>query len=274
MYISYDVEKINKTLKDFNSVTGINIRLLKDDFSTLGCVFEDNKYCLAIQNTEEGKEACYNSDIDLLQKCKKSRKIQMHVCHAGLIDIVVPIIYKEEIIGYILLGQLKRDNDFSSVEKYISKFSLNPEEIKEYYTTLSLFEYDKIQSVAALVSMLVKYIIIEKMLKLDFNKVVESAEAFIEENLSKSLSIELISKSTHISKSVLYKNFRTVFNCTVSQYVNRKRVEKSVDLLLNSDLSIEEISQKVGFSSASYYTINFKKEKGVSPIKFRKNASA
>lgn len=59
------------------------------------------------------------------------------------------------------------------------------------------------------------------------------------------------------------------FGCTVSEYVKTKKIEKSIDLLLNDDLSIEEISEKLGFSSASYYSKTFKKIKGISPGKFR-----
>ena len=93
---------------------------------------------------------------------------------------------------------------------------------------------------------------------------------FIHENLESDLSIHTISQSIHVSKSVLYKKFHACFHCTVSEYINSKRVEKSIELLIKTDLSIEEIAQKVGFSSTSYYTKTFKKLKEIPPLKYKK----
>lgn len=67
--------------------------------------------------------------------------------------------------------------------------------------------------------------------------------------------------------------FHTHFRCTVNQYVNKKRIAWSEQLLLSTDLSVEEISLTVGFSSASYYSKLFKNEKGISPLKFRQQRS-
>ena len=59
-----------------------------------------------------------------------------------------------------------------------------------------------------------------------------------------------ISKNTNVSKTSLYKYFRQNFACTVSEYINKKRIEKSVEYLTGTNLSIEEISQKTGFTNA------------------------
>lgn len=100
---------------------------------------------------------------------------------------------------------------------------------------------------------------------------IEKATAFIDANIEKNLSINRICKSVNISKSVLYKTFHDYFGCTVSDYIKQKRIDKAAVLLKKTDLSIEEISVQVGFSSASYFSIIFKKQKGISPIKYRKN---
>jgi two-component system response regulator YesN len=47
-------------------------------------------------------------------------------------------------------------------------------------------------------------------------------------------------------------------------------VEASLPLLRDTTLSMEDISQRVGFSSASYYSKTFKKQTGQSPLQYRK----
>ena len=118
--------------------------------------------------------------------------------------------------------------------------------------------------------MLGNYILFENMLMPDLDKNIQKAVAFINENLSEDLSIRNISQNIHISKSVLYKCFRERFNCTVGEYINAKRVEKSIELLKKTNLSIEEISQKTGFASVSYYSKTFKKIKSEPPLKYKK----
>ncbi len=271
MIINYDVTKLNQVLSDFYNATGISIQLLKEDFSSFGLKVMHNDFCAVIHASEQGRNACSECDKVLLERCKESKSAQMHVCHAGLIDIAVPIIYEDQTIGYIILGQMKKGNDFSRILKNVSHLPVDEAKLKQSFLLRPVFDEDKIKSISNLSVMLAKHILLENMLKPDFNPNIEKATSFINENLEKDLSIEYITKNTHISKNVLYKNFRQCFDCTVSEYINRKRVEKSVDLLLNTNMSIEEISEKMGFSSATYYTQNFKKIKGTTPLKFRKS---
>ena len=102
--INYDIRKINDALLDFYNATGIDMEFLKTDFSPAGSErLAGNRYCLKMQSKPSGRKACTHSDRELLEKCKESKKTEMHICHAGLIDIAIPLIYDNEIIGYIIL---------------------------------------------------------------------------------------------------------------------------------------------------------------------------
>jgi len=272
MIVNYDIRKISQTLQDFYNATGIYMDLFKDDFSAVGKLshWANNRYCESVLCTAEGKKACLSSDRSLLEKCKKSRRTEMHICHAGLIDAAVPILYDDVIIGYIIFGQIKTSTDFSALENYLSKLGLDTAVMKKYHAELPFYESDKIQSISNIASMLVKHILLENMLRPDFDESIQKAVSYINDHLEKDLSVREIARNINISKSVLYRRFHTCFNCTVSEYINTKRVDRSIELLTKTDLSIEEISQKTGFSSASYYSKIFKKEKGVSPLQYKK----
>lgn len=274
MVINYDIEKINTLLEDFYKATDINMNLLKPDFSYVGGREhrENNHYCRAVQSTKAGANGCKCSDEIILQECRRTKKMQMRMCPAGLWDAAAPLLYNDVIIGYIIFGEMKDNTDFSSHKDYIASLGLDVTMMEEYYGNIGSFEEEKIQSIAKVASMLASYILLENMLKLDFDENIEKAVAFINDNLAEDLSIQKIAKNVHVSKSVLYKSFRVNFNCTISEYINARRVEKSIELLTKTDLSIEEISQKTGFSSASYYSKTFKKIKGVSPLRYKKHS--
>ena len=54
-----------------------------------------------------------------------------------------------------------------------------------------------------------------------------------------------------------------------AEYGNLIRIRHTEELLIYSDMSVEEISRAVGMSSANYYTRLFKKVNGMSPTKYR-----
>lgn len=271
MIINYDIEKLSSALEAFYAATGIGIQLLDRDCSSLNIKFFSNPYCTAVQATKCGKAACRASDARLLELCKSSRKTATNVCHAGLIDVAVPIIYDSEIISYIILGQLRPEKDVAGLEDYLLK--LGAKVSKDDYAALQIYDPYRVQGVARLAEMLTKYILLENMVQPNYSDRTERALAFIEENLHHPFSVEDICKSAYVSKSVLYQNFSRLFGCTVGEYVTRKRIERSLRLLEGTDLSVEEISQQAGFSSAAYFTVNFKKIMGVPPIKYRKEKS-
>lgn len=275
MDIRYNKQKLIHILYDFYKATGVNISIHHTDFTSIAGLPGTHKspYCSCIQKVPSGKSACMQSDKCLFDACKKSKRAEMRVCHAGLMDIAIPIIYQNVIIAYVIMGQMKVATAFSEIEAYIASLGLDTKKQQSVYDEIPLYGKEQLQSIANIAVMLTRYILLENIVTPSLSDNIKNAEQFIDENLQGELTILSISKGTNISKSVLYKNFRSSFDCTVKEYINRKRVEKSEDLLVNSNLSIEEISQKVGFSSASYYSKIFKKYTGISPLKLRKSRS-
>ena len=271
MLVNYDIPKINQTLRDFYRATGINMDLLKEDFSSVGndSYWEALRYCRAIQNTPAGKQACLCSDAERLKRCQQSKQMEMHMCHAGLIDISVPILYNDVIIGYIIFGQMKTDADFSAVEEYILSLGLSPEKMRQYYREISVLDTDRIQSISHIAQILVKHILLENMLIPNWDEGIQRALNYIHANLCTPLNIQSIAKNANLSKSVLYRRFHSSFGCTVNQYINKKRMEKAKELLKQGHLSVEDVSQQTGFSDHAYFSRIFKKETGLSPIKYK-----
>lgn len=64
--------------------------------------------------------------------------------------------------------------------------------------------------------------------------------------------------------------FKDNFKVTPIQYLINYRIKQSCQLLLQSDLRIEDIALQVGFNSANYYSRIFKSVTGISPKDYRK----
>ncbi len=272
MLINYDAQKINDVLHDFYKATGVRIDLFGNNFIPISSSHHEIcNYCRYIQNDSTCKNACIAFDEMLLNRSMQSKAIEQDVCPFGLTNIVSPITWNEQIIGYLFFGQMKMNTELPDSEECQSNPYLEKMSLSEHYASLSLFDAEKARSISNLAQMLISQILTEDMLKPDFDEILQNTVTYINDNLEKDLSIKNISKKINVSKNVLYSKFHSCFNCTIGEYINKKRIEKSVGYLTKSALSIEEISQKCGFSSASYYTKLFKSQMGVTPLKFKKS---
>ena len=272
MTVEFDTKKISAMLQDFYNATGIDMDLLKADFTPAsGHRLRNNRYCSLIQSTSAGRLACKKSDARLLEQCAATGQTQTHICHAGLVDVAIPIVYDDSILGYIIFGRMKPNRDFSALERYIARLGVGIPEAKAAYAQIAFFDEERIHSLSNIATLMVKYILLERMLTPKTTGNIEKAVAYIHDNLHRELSIQDISRNSNLSKTMLYEAFHRRFRCTISGYINSKRVERSMELLRKTDLSMEDISQRVGFSSASYYSKIFKKHTGTSPLQYRKN---
>jgi AraC-like DNA-binding protein/ligand-binding sensor protein len=276
--IDYDKNKIKTALGQFTKATGINAVFIKKDFSQLEPdikrqLFFAHNYCNSIQSTEKGRLSCQRSDEILLLRCAKSRKPETHICHAGLVDVAVPLIYHAEIIGYLVLGQMREETAFSCLESYLRSLSLDLEVMKKQYDELTVFDPLKIESIVSIAEMLAKYLLFENSLRPSFGYGVQEAVDYINSNLKEKMTINKISHESGLSKNTLYRGFMKEFGMTIGEYITEKRIEKAEKLLLETDLSVEEIAFETGFSGSAYFGANFKKARGISPLKFRKTRS-
>lgn len=272
MILNYQPEKIEKLSTDFLIATGVKLAVYDINFNPLNYKGQnDVSYCALIQAKEEGRLACHRSDADLLEQCKNERRAVMHICHAGLLDLALPIVYEKKIIAYLMLGQIKT-KDSSPALRGKSVFTESEHiDLEKYYSELPVFGEEKIDSILNVAIMAAKYILFENMLIPKYEPTFDRALSYINDNIDKNLTISEISRSTLVPKSSLYKMFHTHLGSTVSEYINSKRVKKASELLINTDLSVSEISERLGFSTQQYFSKTFKKYKGVSPVQFRKN---
>lgn len=102
------------------------------------------------------------------------------------------------------------------------------------------------------------------------NNILKSAKDYIYNNYNKKLTIDDIAEDIYISKYYLSHIFKDNLNMTINEYITRVRIEKAVELMQRRDLSMNDIMNKIGFSSQSHFTKTFKKIMGVTPGNYRK----
>ncbi|OQY34068.1 MAG: hypothetical protein B6241_06185 [Spirochaetaceae bacterium 4572_59] len=92
---------------------------------------------------------------------------------------------------------------------------------------------------------------------------------YINKNYAEKVSLDEVAGAVYLSPAYFSKIFKEEMKCNFNTYLNRNRIEKSKNLLLNSKFSLVEIAGMVGYEDQSYFTKVFKKIAGLSPGKYR-----
>lgn len=100
------------------------------------------------------------------------------------------------------------------------------------------------------------------------SQLVESAKKYVSQNPD--ASVREIAKAVAVSESSLYAAFKNHSEMSINEYRQNVKMEKAKELLISTNMPIEEISEKLRFSSGSYFRKCFKTHFGTTPSKIRK----
>jgi len=103
-----------------------------------------------------------------------------------------------------------------------------------------------------------------------FQKTVEKAKYLMESNAFSAINLPAISDQLGISTSRLNEIFKTYTSMTPYQYYIHIKIHKAESLLEQDDLSVKEVSYKMGFEDQYYFSRLFKNKTGVSPSDWKK----
>lgn len=97
----------------------------------------------------------------------------------------------------------------------------------------------------------------------------KKAVALVEKNLDNSeYSVELFSDDMCMSRMNLYRKLQSITGQKPTEFIRSIRLKKAARLLTDTELSVVEISEKVGFATPSYFSKCFKEMFGVLPTQY------
>ncbi|MBQ8441263.1 MAG: AraC family transcriptional regulator [Clostridia bacterium] len=102
------------------------------------------------------------------------------------------------------------------------------------------------------------------------SKHIAAIETYINTNYHRRLTLSEVAAEVYLSTRQVSRILRSEYGCTLSQLVIDKKLAQAQMLLRSTELSIEEISQKVGIGSANYFYTLFQKKLGTTPLKYRR----
>lgn len=102
--------------------------------------------------------------------------------------------------------------------------------------------------------------------------VLQIVEKEIQDHYAMNLTLRDLGQKYYINSSYLGQIFKKEFGKSFKDYLSDYRIMKASDMLLNTDLKIGQIAEKVGYLDIDYFVSKFIERKGCTPSKYRKKS--
>lgn len=245
-------------------------------FQNKGCFIYfkngNTKLLSSEHNTDvTGKEAvllkCGSNFLEILQK-NINEELETVVIH--LFPELLKEIYKNEIPTTIVKPSNREQSSKIFSNDLITKFI---DSLEFYFDNPSLVNNDLLElKVKELLLLLIQTNYINSVHELIYNlyntKTIKLNEVIALHTFS-NLTVDELAKLCNMSLSSFKRAFKDSFNDSPNNYINTKKINKAVELLQFSELSISNIAYETGFNDALYFTRLFKQRNGLSPSEFR-----
>lgn len=274
MLVNFNLERLEELLYHFYQLTGMTVSIWDAEFHQLS--FQPKEiatFCKIIKSFPEGERRCFESDKDICLASVKNGKPTTHYCHAGLLDTAVPIRFKEQVIGYIMFGQVSDKKD-KTVRYRLQKLGLeigaDPTQLLEAYLLLDDYDQETIASAATILKMATRYLWLSDYIEIGYNAIASQIDDFIRSHLNEDISVQRLCDVFGLSKNKLYELSDRWFRMPIGSYITEIRVTEAKRLLTTTELPVSQIGPLVGIQDYNYFTKFFKSHTGIPPLKYRK----
>jgi len=161
---------------------------------------------------------------------------------------------------------------FFQIKRALPYYSENESSLAGSFLN-SILKLQDLRELKAVCSMQLEQVIsdMKDQRETEINSLGQKVRKYLAENYHRDISMDDAAKETNLSYHYFSKFFKDSMGKSFVEYLTELRVEKSRELLRETNDSIKEICYKIGYSDPNYYCKIFKKVTGMTPTEFREN---
>ena len=268
----------------FRTATGLPLRIVSADPD--GWCLDDegmnrSPFCEELNLCAKACGACVETNRRLMEEAEVSGPTTCH-CFAGLCATAVPVKLGASVIGYLKTGQVfsrtPTPEQFEEIMGAIGRKTLDKTsraKLKDAYMQTRFVEPLRYQSMVTLLQSFAEQLgehadsmaIVEEGSE---PAAIAKARKFIHEHLDQPLPLGLVARHAGLSESHFCRLFKDSAGLTLTDYVNRCRIDWAKRELLKPEARISEIAFLVGYQSLSQFNRSFARIVGQSPTLYRR----
>lgn len=269
--LRFNQDRIERIMHDFFTLANIRIVLFSDAQEEI-LAYPENRclFCASMRTNLDFLKQCVHSDQLAFEKSRRFDKPLVYTCHAGLTEAVIPIRQEDVILGYVMFGQvILNENETATRNHLKEKYASGDEAIAKVIDSIVCKTDKEIKAAATILEALTTYLLSNKLVSLRKAEFIQSLDNYIDGHLHEKILVEDICKYFLVQRSQLYEISIPYLGCGIAEYIRKRKVMKAGEMLVNTDLSITQISSLVGFSEYNYFSRVFHEETGMAARYYR-----
>lgn len=269
-----NIEELKKICTDFFDLAGMEFSLWDENENNIfSYPTTHSEFCSTVRSDRNLYIKCRKCDKAGLDTVNRTKLPHTYCCHMGLTEAILPILQEDEIVGYLMLGQIAEVENESLIKSCIEKSTCDKEfqkKLGESLKRITSCSHDKVKYCMNTLKILIEYMNLSYVIQKNHDTVFYRAKKYILENISLRTMPGDICKHIGVSSTMLYKAINKATNMNPTEFIRKLKLDKATELLKRSTDSVSQIAEAVGYADTNYFIRVFKKEYGISPLKFRK----
>jgi AraC-like DNA-binding protein/ligand-binding sensor protein len=268
----------------FRISTGLPLRLVSADpdyWSLHDQTVNRSPFCEALNLCGTSYVACQETNRRLMKEAKLKGPSTCN-CFAGLCATAVPVKMGASVIGFLKTGQVftkaPSETQFAAMLGSLGRKTLSEESIaslKDAYMNTRSIEPQRYESMITLLQTFAEQLSehVESLAIIEEGSeptAIARARKFIHSNVDQPLPLGQVAREAGLSESHFCRLFKESSGLTLTDYVNRCRIDWAKRELLRPEVRISEIAFLVGYQSLSQFNRSFARIVGFSPTQYRR----
>lgn len=238
-----------------------------------------NPVCNLIRSASKGIDRCFQCDWEHKQIALRRKKGLRYLCHAGLLEIIVPIYVNGEFIALVMGGQIlvgpPTNKRFNALLARIKDLDIDPEILRKKYFQSPFIDKKKTKYIVELVQFYVDYFcemgVRLKIANNTYSEGVQKAKEYVDKHFREPIKLDLVADQVFLTPAYLSYLFKKETGMNLMHYLQVVRINETKQLLEKTHMKITKIALHAGFNDLTHFFRVFKKFEKCTPGQFRED---
>lgn len=234
-----------------------------------------NPFCLCVKSDKSAWDYCIARQHKVVDRCQGGAFCG--ICYAGMGECVFPI-QDQSVLGFLSVSGFRLDDhtSFERIRSFARRYGFEEKTLRESYQRNVTLSPPDLRSLSARIAPLSHMFVLlnRELVPLHEKFSAESASqsyvlshavVYIAKNYAAPIRAADLASFCHCSVSSISHMFKQKTGRSISEYVNDIRIKDAKKLLASTDLSVQQVSEMVGFCNPNYFCKVYKQVTGLSP---------
>ena len=240
-------------------------------------------FCKRVRELPGGRPGCEKSDrSEAVRLATQYREPFFFECHMGMKELIIPLMSGEVLLGILFVGQCRIEEDPREklIVKNTRRLGGNSEELLNLYQALPQISQQDLINIGTILSQYFHTKIQNNELlapgsagNVPAHGLAVSIHHYVMAHYRSNISPGSIAEVFGVNASYASRCFHKQYQITITDHINRVRIQQAKALLATTSVPIGSIAMNVGYLNSNYFSRIFRKLTGQTPLEFRNSTS-